>query len=165
MCCISSFHRRKEKEWISILHDGGVCAAPYSVGNVEFSTDLSDDVNGKSKLKFVRVGEKGKNYRCYTTCCGTQMTNCTFPRLIVFNRNGIKYADGIRYEPGGEVLNILMKDAFDPSTVPKPNHPKEPTYWTFLFMKTMLNPFGKKYGKKELYPNECEDEIVPITWE
>lgn len=150
---------------ISILHPdgGGACASPYSAGQVEFITDLSDET-GTSKLKFVRVGDGGKAFRSYTTCCGSQMTNCVFPRLVVFNRNGIKNADGTQFEPAGEVLNIQKNNAFDPSAVPEPSHPTGSFLFAMKFLAPVLNPFGKKLKNQELFPEDSATEIVPITW-
>ena len=156
---------KTKKSGTPLLHSdgGGACASPYAAGQVEFITPLSDE-NERSKLKFVRVGDKGKPWRCYTKCCGTQMTNCVFNRLIAFNRNGIKNVDGSKFEPD-DVLNIQVKHSFDPSAVPEPNHKTIPSSWGFHFMAPIMNPLGTKHKMKELAPEDSDTEIVPITWE
>eukprot|EP00591_Stephanopyxis_turris_P000459 CAMPEP_0195523576 /NCGR_PEP_ID=MMETSP0794_2-20130614/22832_1 /TAXON_ID=515487 /ORGANISM="Stephanopyxis turris, Strain CCMP 815" /LENGTH=163 /DNA_ID=CAMNT_0040653599 /DNA_START=66 /DNA_END=554 /DNA_ORIENTATION=+ len=121
---------KTNKSGIPIIHEngGGVCACPYAASQLEFLSELSSS-DGTSKLKFVRVGDKGKALRSYTTCCGTQMTNFILPGLIVFNQNGIKNADGSSFESAKPVLNIEAYHAFDPSTVPEPKHATHPVHW------------------------------------
>lgn len=155
---------KTEGKGTSILHPdgGGACASPYAGHQVHFCTPLSTE-EGKSKLKFVRY-ENGKAWRCYTTCCGSQMTNCIFPGLVVFNRNGIKNADGTPYEPPHEVLNIQKANAFDPEAVPEPSHNTGPTSYTYKFLWPVVNPFSKKIKTSELFPDSSEAAIVPMTW-
>ena len=149
---------------------GGACASPFTAGQVEFLDGClsSKDTDGSesSRLKFVRIGDKGQAWRSYTTCCGTQMTNCVFPKHIVFNRNGIKNEDSTPYQPTGTVLNIQKDNAFHPAFVPEPNHPTAPFSMTAKFMWGMMNPIGKPFeGYDELLPGVGNADIVPITWE
>lgn len=147
------------------MGDGGAWAAPYRASQVKFVTDLSDK-DGKSLLKFVRVGEKGQPLRSYTTCCGTQVTNCVFPQMIALNANGIKNADGSSYRPREIPMNLNKKHSFDPDVVPKPNHSTAPIPMTLKFAQLILNPFDRSMAKhKEFFPSKEEAAIVPITWE
>jgi hypothetical protein len=76
----------------SILDEnGGVAVSLYAASQVEFPTSLKSS-GGKHKLNYVRVGDKGSNYRAYMTCCGSQGVNVILPELIAFNRNGIESA-------------------------------------------------------------------------
>ena len=145
---------------------GGSCPSAYKASQVEFCDGcLSDAETGTSRLKFVRLGEAGEAWRSYTTCCGTQMTQCVMGGLIVLNRNGIRNEDGSKYKPKKLPLNIQKGVAFEPSKVPEPNHETAPASYVPLFMWPAINPFGKKLTQKELFPDKSETEMVPITWE
>jgi hypothetical protein len=114
---------------------------------------------------FVSAGDKGTLCRAYTTCCGSQVINAIFPKLVVLNLNGIKNSDGSKYEaPNQPLLNVNTKDAFDPSAVPEPKHKTAPFPAMLKFMGTMLNPFSKKLKNKEALPDASKAEVVPITW-
>ncbi|CAB9526235.1 expressed unknown protein [Seminavis robusta] len=148
---------------IPMLHaDGGACVSPYAAENVEFTTGLSD-TDGNSMLKFVKVGEEGSAWRCSTTCCGTQMTNCVFPGWIAFNRNGIKNEDGSKYDP--EIINVFKSCSFDPKSVPEPSHETLPDGWFDVFMTKATGSTKLKDLYPELFPKEADiTDIVPITW-
>ena len=161
---------KSHKDRISVIHEetGGACASPYAASQIEFLTPLSSSKDGKSLLKFVKVGEKGSAWRCYTTCCGSQMTQVVFPKMIVFNTNGIKNKDGSKYVPPPTVYNTNAQHAFDPPSVPEPKvGTMRLIYYTFQFMwNGLINPMGKKLTEKELFPDNNSDvEVVPITWE
>lgn len=137
----------------------------YPSNRVEFTTDLSE--NGESLLKFIRVGEEGTPYRCYTKCCGSQLNNAIFPNLIAINTNGVLNPDGTKYEQG-KVLNVKVSESFDPAMVPEPKHDTITPGILVAFLSRLMNPahpkpFNKRY--KELFPDPSECEVVPITWE
>ena len=77
--------------------DGGAWVVPYKASQLKFATELSDK-EGKSLIKFVRVGENGESKRSYTTCCGTLFTGFVLPQVIALNRNAIKNIDGSSFE-------------------------------------------------------------------
>ena len=149
----------------SILDEnGGAATSPYAASQVEFPTSLKSS-DGKHKLNYVRVGDKGSNCRAYTACCGSQVVNVILPKIVVFNTKGIKNSDGSKYEaPNQPLLNVNTKAAFDPSAVPEPKHDTAPFSVMFAFITTLLNPFSKKLENKEALPDASKAEVVPITW-
>jgi len=144
---------------------GGAAVLIYPSNRVEFTTDLSE--NGQSLLKFIRVGEDGTPYRCYTKCCGSQLNNAIFPNLIAINSNGVLNPDGTKYDRG-HVLNVKVSESFDPAMFPEPKHDTITPGMLVAFLTRLMNPahpkpFDKRY--KELFPEPSECEVVPITWE
>ena len=159
-------HHGKDNR-ISVIHEetGGACTSPYAASQIEFVTPLSDG-DGKSLLKFVKVGEKGSPWRCYTTCCGSQMTQVVFPKMIAFNTNGIKNKDGTKYIPPPIIYNNNAQHAFDPPSVPEPKVGtlRHFSYFLKFAWNGLINPMGKKLTEKELFPDNSDVEVVPITW-
>jgi hypothetical protein len=150
----------------SILDEaGGACATPYKASQLEFPTSLKSS-DGKHKLNYVHIGDKGSVFRGYTTCCGSQVINAMFSKVVVLNRNGIKNSDGSKYEaPNLPLLNVNAKHAFDPSVVPEPKHDTGPMSFMLQFVSPMLNPFGKTLENKDALPDASKADAVPITWE
>jgi hypothetical protein len=143
-----------------------VAAAVFSAGQCEFLTDLSSEDGSTSKLKFALVGEDGKFFRSYVSCCGTQLTNSLFPKGIGLTRNNIVEKDGSAYEPKEDVTSVQSGNGFvDKSLIPDPKHDSYPLLMMVRFAATTQNPFGKSFEQKELYPVRSEAEIVPVTWE
>jgi hypothetical protein len=101
---------------------GGAAVSVCSFRTVEFVSPLKDEGTGELKVKFVKVGGKGKATRCYTTCCGTQVSNFFAPGVIALNRNGINSEDGSKFAPPGELMNVNASSACDPDSVPEPKH-------------------------------------------
>jgi hypothetical protein len=143
--------------------NGGVAITLFPASRIEFLAPLSAE-DGTSKLNFIRVGDRGKAFRSYTTCCGSQMTCGCFPTLIGFNRAGIKNADGAPYEPTDSV-NVMASHSYDASLVPEPKSNHVPFDLTTLnTVVTLLNPFGSKFKEKELYPDNADTEVLNVTW-
>jgi hypothetical protein len=136
----------------------GTANSVFAASALEFPKDIA------GKLSFVKVGDKGKVIRSYTNCCGTQCSNCIFPRMCVMIRTGIYEADGTTpFAP--EVFNGNAKYAFDPSIVPEPKMDTVPYSFMFSFVKAIVNPFAAKFQQTELFPDVSTVEAVPITWE
>jgi hypothetical protein len=118
------------------------------------------------KLAFVKVGESGRAYRCYTKCCKSQVTNVVTARFVGFTANFITNYDGTPYAPPGPLLNVNVKFAFDPSLVKDPKHSYAPLGMIMTFLKAMINPFEPSMAAKHppLFPAASHVETVPITW-
>ena len=172
VACARYIDEKYNHNGTSMIHScgGGVCASPYAAGQVKVLTPLStsdpsSDGDTSSKLKFVRVGENGRIWRSYTTCCGTQLANMAKPGMIVLNRNAIYNQDGTKYEPREIPLNINKKHAFDPDSVPKPSHDVAPPSVAFKFVKNIANPFGARFKDvPELFPAVDAVEVMPVSW-
>jgi hypothetical protein len=101
------------------LHEsGGVAKAFFFLKDVVLAP-------GNPPLKFLKVGDKGKNVRSYTSCCGTGFNTAGGASFPIkggrpFSRNNIYNSDGSRYscEP---CANIMLDSAFDDYAHPVDN--------------------------------------------
>ena len=143
---------------------GGAGVSIFPARTVESFTSLKDEATGETKIKFVKVGETGKATRCYTTCCGTQVSNFLAPGIIALNRSGLKNEDGSKFEPSGDLMNIMAKHAFEPDKVPEPKVPNVPLGVLGNFLWLLAFGSGLKAKFPELFNAEKDAEVVPITW-
>ena len=159
---------------------GGVGKAMFYLKDIDFG-DISDGHDGTSKkdpsdkFGYVKLGQDGKNVRCYTKCCGTMMMTASgtvFPaNFRPFNRNCIFTADGTPFDDkaesivGGEPYNMNVKSASDPNNVPEPKHDTVPfgilkSFITCAFKKSIgmgKNPDFE--GTKLFFATGQENEI------
>mmetsp|Transcript_4663 Transcript_4663/g.9961 ORF Transcript_4663/g.9961 Transcript_4663/m.9961 type:complete len:198 (+) Transcript_4663:58-651(+) len=166
--CVASVKCVEAKEGfdgISGLDHDGAAFTLVRGTNVEYPTDMSTD-EARSKIGFVKVGEKGPHPRCYCTKCHT-FVGAVAPSFVLLNRNALFNEDGSKFVAEGPVQNIMKKHAFDPSKVPEPSSSTAPFGLMMTFFPLIMG-FGKKKGAKNaaFFPEDmAKVEVVPITWE
>lgn len=129
----------------------------YSPDQVEFTS--------KPGFASVKVGENGKNLRCYATCCNTPAYFLIGFKVILLNTNCIYNPDGSKYEPNPKVTHYMKKYAFEDTSPPDSTYNMVPIGQVFPFLGRMLNPFAPKVTDEDLILDKETAEVVPITWE
>ena len=142
-----------------IVDSGGTGILMYKPSQVDFNKKPEAGFGG------VKVGEKGKAFRCYSKCCNSQLFSLS-NKFFALNPNCVYNEDGTKFEVSPPPLNWNKKYSFDPSAVPEPVCDTVPPFTKILpLIRVMINPIGPKVKDLELFPDDSTALIVPITWE